>query len=542
MSAVQHCQERRIQTLTIADRHAMHARLQHEALWERREQAVDQQARKTSDIAGKVGQGADRRRRGGSSYVASAAAPFGTENNGGEDQVRATLVRAGASKGKGTFAPSSFRGATLAVKTAQTMQSSAGGSSIGRVERQANTRKKATDWGAIPPSAAADIYRSGEPLKHDHPGDQGFSPPVKPQHPIALAQAERSALGHSVELLTAYGSPLPSLRARGEHHGEHRGAAAQRLLTDDDLDALLDGEEAEAHRTFASSLRQGGSQGIFVDPGKRVDPSRMARTALFTEATFAVEDKREQSMAAVTRMAAARLDRNWDDGMSDLSGSVSEIEAIFRIDAGSGVAHDAAVAIAEATLYAAETERELVDSWRERGSSQGLPQHVAGAGAPAFIRQQTPARRAPPAMHTPATSEAPAAQVVQGTPDLAGMRAEIQRLAQAAEQTSADAERLRSSKSGRNAQAREKFLGSNWDFSDMASDAGSDGGRHVSVTQESLQWAGSEQKRALVEAQRGFAKDEITRRKQSWLQGAIRSHYLLGHLVCLYLLFLTCLG
>jgi hypothetical protein len=121
-------------------------------------------------------------------------------------------------------------------------------------------------------------------LKHDHPSNQGFSPPVKPRHPIALAQAERSS--GSSERLDAYGSPLPSPRARGEHHGEHRGTAAQRLLTDDDL---LDGEKAEVHKTFASSLRQDGSSaGIFADPGKRVDPSRLARSeATFTDATFA---------------------------------------------------------------------------------------------------------------------------------------------------------------------------------------------------------------------------------------------------------------
>ena len=98
------------------------------------------------------------------------------------------------------------------------------------------------------------------------------------------------------------------------------------------------------------------------------------------------------------------------------------------------------------------------------------------------------------------------------------MRAEVQRLAQSAELAAADAERVRTSKSGRNAQAREKFLGSNWEFGDMASEAGSDGGRNVSVAQESLQWP---EKRALAETQRALAKEEIVRKKQSWLQGSV---------------------
>jgi hypothetical protein len=421
---------RAMQTLTTAERLGLQAQNER---WERREQQLQHgQALKQQALEQHA-----RRRRGDHGAATAkigqpaAAALAADEGELGQTSEEAAL---GPTRGRGTFSPSAFREKALEVATVQAMQTSAGALSVRADERPGRSRRRAAEWDVagimgrpVPPSAAGDMYRSASPLKDDDPSDN-FSPPVKPQHPVAAAHAESA--GGQFELLDAFGHPAASPRRSLGTLAAARLAREQREAdaaggSSDDEDGGCESTREE-HRRFAASLRR---QGEAADTPVR-GAQREVRALAFHESMYATEDQRSRSMAAATQMAAERLDRHWSDGLSDISGSVSELETAFDLNEGEGGGDPVAAVIAMAKAEAMQAEAELVASWRKKhppplSRSSGTQQQQQqqrqrrhdAAGAPANLRPETPA--APSVGGNRLGVQTPAVGVSTGTKNLA---------------------------------------------------------------------------------------------------------------------------
>lgn len=393
--------------------------------------------------------------------------------------VQEPMMPVSRGKGRGTFKPSAHVATQLPAETVRAVQSSAGAFTAVADSRADRSRRKVSDWDVsgvkgrqLPPSAANDIYRTASPLNHDDPANN-FIAPVRPKHPIAVAQAE-SAGGRQVQLLDAFGRPaasprrsLTTLAAAQKQQLHDKEARASDLQTagrtgdtDDENEPGVD--ETEDHRMFASSLRGSSCSAV----------QKQAGALTFHEALYAAEDRRSQSMAAMHRMAAARRDRHWDDAMSDISGSLSDLESLFEID---GAIGDPAATIAQAKAEAMQAEAELIASWQKkpspRSSALAAPhQRHDAAGAPAALRHQTPRPRSQRLL-----TDTPAARGIpeQSEPlDLEEMRADVARLATAADRAKENAKRClapskRSSPKVRNEEAGHKLRDHNWSFAEM---------------------------------------------------------------------------
>lgn len=392
-------------------------------------------------------------------------------------------------KGSGTFKPPAQADTRLAPETVRAVQSSAGSFTAKADARVSRSRRKVSDWdvsgvkgSSLPPSAANDMYRIASPLNHDDPANN-FSAPVRPKHPIAVAQAE-GAGDVRLQLLDAFGRPAAAPRrslttlAAGQKQQLHdtnvRASDAQTTgqTGDSDDENEPGSNEAEDHRVFAQSLRGSRSGGM----------QKQAGALTFNESLYATEDRRSHSMAAVHRMEAARRDRHWDEAMSDISGSLSDLESLFEIDEAGG---DPAATIAQAKADATQAEAELVASWQKRPSphSSTLPpkleqQRHDAAGAPAHLRNQTPRPRSQRLLtNTPAATGLGEQSV---SLDLDEMRADVAQLATAAERAKENAKRSlapskRSSPKVRNQEAGHKLRNHNWSFAEMGSaDRGGD--------------------------------------------------------------------
>ena len=446
-------------------------------------------------------------------------------------------------KGRGMFTPSAYGGDGLAVETVRAVQSSAGAFTPKTDARLDRSRRKVSDWDVsgvkgrpLPPSAAGDIYRSPSPLKHED-----FSAPVKPKHPIAVAQEESAR--HAVEILDAFGQPvalprrsLSTITAAQKKHAQ----TDRQNDSDDEKEPGSDG--AEDHRVFAASLRSSS--------GVQTPSSHLT----FHDGLYATEDKRSQNMAAVNQMAAARLDRHWEDGMSDISDSLGELESLFEIGETAG---DPAATIAQAKAEALQAEAELVASWQKRPSPlSARHQRHDAAGAPAVLRQQTPRPRLQHRLltNTPAAA-APPEQLASY--DLEQMRADVAQLAMAAARANENAKRSlaqssRRSTAARNEAAGNKLQSHNWSFAEIGggdtrgrSDARCRAAWHTPVTprdsdvhmlrralssqQAMLRWA---EKPGLIEKHRGLPSDELVRSRASLRECILRTAIVAVWRVC----------
>ena len=421
------------------------------------------------------------------------------------------------------------------------VQSSAGAFTPKADARVDRSRRKVSDWDVsgvkgrpLPPSAAGDVYRSPSPLKHEE-----FTAPVKPKHPVAVAQAESAR--DAVAILDAFGQPvalprrsLSTITAAAQKtrpRGTAVRAQADRHTGDSDDEKEPGSDGAEDHRVFAASLR--GSSGV----------QTAASNLTFHDGLYAAEEKRSRSMAAVNQIAAARLDRHWEDAMSDISGSLGELESLFEIGE---TAEDPAATIAQAKAEAMQAEAELVASWQQRPSpAPPRPQRHAAAGAPAALRQQTPRPRSQQRLlaSTPAAAAAPPEQLAPH--DLEQMRADVAQLAMAAVRAHEIYKRSlapsnRRSPTARNEEAGHKLQSHNWSFAEIGGGdtrGGSDtryqccAARHAPVTprgnpsgtgklicvllrravssqQAMLRWA---EKPGVIEKHRGLPSTELVR-------------------------------
>lgn len=444
-----------------------------------KQQALEQRERTSrgddSSSTGKIGQ--------------SVAPPFATDAAAAQEST----MLASRGKGSGTFKPTAHGDTRLAPETVWAVQSSAGAFTAKADSRVGRSRRKVSDWDvsgvkgrSLPPSAANDMYRIASPLNHDDPANN-FSAPVRPKHPIAVAQAE-GAGDKQHHLLDAFGRPaaaprrslttLDAAQKQKLHDTEVRASDAQTVggTGDSDNEKESDADEAEDHRAFAASLRGSSSGGV----------QQQAGVLTFHESLYATEDRRSQSMAAVHRMEAARRDRHWDDAMSDISGSLSDLESLFEIDAAGG---DPAATIAQAKAEATQAEAELIASWQKSPSPRSSAPPPAqqhrhdAAGAPADIRHQTPRPRSQRLLtNTPDTRGLPEQLVPL---DLEEMRADVAQLATAAERAKENARRSlapskRSSPKVRNEEAGHKLRNHNWSFAEMGSaDRGGGEARYV---------------------------------------------------------------